>query len=311
MRHRVRVRAHRGAWLVVPCLMTLGAASPAPAEDAALAGDFGWRKRAEAREGSKVRPEPIQRTVGELQTSLRDDPASLAARWQLLRALHYLGEFTAISPADAKRGFRRGAELADASLARMEADPGPPPRDLPPEALNRWLAKRGIERGDLARLHFWSAIVWGAHARALGVVALLRSGVADRLHTGASLAARLDPTTDRGGPYRLLSRLHSTVPRIPFVSGWVDREKTLFFAEKAYAVDPADPGNQLILAMALLEQGPAQRAKALDLLARVAQLSPRESLWAEDVAIRADAKRRLDEAAMASPAPLRPAWASI
>jgi hypothetical protein len=128
----------------------------------------------------------------------------------------------------------------------------------------------------------------------VGLLTIVREGVARRMHEYARHAISLDPAIERGGGYRLLSRLHAGLPRVPFVSAWVDREQVLPLAEQAFSIDPDDPGNRLILALALLERAPERRAEAATLLGSISQRAPRPALLAEDLAIREEARERLD-----------------
>ena len=128
----------------------------------------------------------------------------------------------------------------------------------------------------------------------MGLLTIVREGVANRLFEYARRAVALDPALERGGGYRLLSRLHAEVPHVPFISGWVDRKQVLPDAQRAFSIDPNDPGNRVILAVALIERAPARRAEAIALLGSVIEQPPRPSLLAEDLAIREEARRRLE-----------------
>ena len=127
----------------------------------------------------------------------------------------------------------------------------------------------------------------------VGLLTLVREGLATRMHDCALRAAALEPTIERGGAYRLLSRLNASLPRVPFVSGWVERSQALPLAERAFAIDPDDPGNRLVLAVTLLERAPERRAEATALLESVSAATPRNALRAEDLAIREQARERL------------------
>ena len=129
----------------------------------------------------------------------------------------------------------------------------------------------------------------------MGLLTIVRKGIARRMYDGASLAIRLEPSIERGGAYRLLSRLHADLPRVPFVSGWVDRSESRPMAERARAIAPEDPGNRLIMALALRDEGPESGERVRALLELVAAAEPRRSLRAEDLAIAEQAQELLDE----------------
>ncbi len=246
------------------------------------------------------------------------DPASGAARWRLLRALFFHGEFAAEGEGARRAVFDRAAQLADESLARLEARLtgdegaglahwlGPAGEDAPVaadrEAMGAALARAGVASADAARLHFWAAIAWAAWSRVHGLLGAVREGVAGRLYENARVAAALDPDVDRGGPYRLISRLHATLPKLPFLSGFVDRARALPTAELARAQAPDFPGNALHLALTLLDVAPERSDEALALLRQVATIEPSPDRVVEEEAMRATALERLREEGAAAPA---------
>jgi hypothetical protein len=258
-----------------------------------------WIERAPELVEGLAPAEPSQRAVA---VCLAADEAAeslapkIAARWRALRSAHYLSAFTRASEADKARALDSAAELAERSLRSLSEVLGAP--DLlkwtGPELTQR-LEDKGFDSADVARLHFWTAIVWGAKGQSEGLLTIVRDGVANRMHDNARIAIRLDPGIDRGGAYRLLSRLNADLPRVPFVSGWVDREKALPLARKALAQGPGDPGNKLILALALLGQEDKSRSEIERLLREVTDAPARPDLVAEDWAIQKQAREVLAE----------------
>ena len=105
----------------------------------------------------------------------------------------------------------------------------------------------------------------------------------------------LEPRIEGGGADRLLARLHASLPRVPFLSGWVDRDRALPHAEAAMAIDPTHPGNRLLLALTLLDVAPERRAEALAQLEALSAAEPRADEQVEDLAILASARERLAE----------------
>jgi tetratricopeptide (TPR) repeat protein len=245
-----------------------------PTGSALAEGDRRWTARAANVDGSLAEPGSIEDAIRAYEAAHAAEPDALQPRWKLLRALHYLIDFTHAADGRKDRAVDRAVELARESREAIAAD------------------GRGSRR-DRAQLHFWSAIAWGSLALRAGLLETVREGAATRMLEHAERAVELDPGIERGGSYRLLSRLHADLPRIPFVSGWVSRDRVLPLARQAFAADPTDPGNRLVLALALLERAPWRRAEALDLLEEVAQRAPRPELRAEDLAIRVQAADRL------------------
>ena len=166
---------------------------------------------------------------------------------------------------------------------------------MDPDAIRARLAAADVSPRDVARLYFWSAINWGAWSRNAGLLNAVRQGVANRIHRYTLITIALEPEYDEGGAFRLLGRLHAELPRVPFVSGWVDRDQALPLIERAYAMAPVNPGNRLLLALTLLDLAPERGGEALDLLDQVQRLTPRPSMRIEDLAMRKEARDRLTE----------------
>jgi uncharacterized protein YbjT (DUF2867 family)/tetratricopeptide (TPR) repeat protein len=298
VRTRMPRLAHRRighrAGIVVLALACL-AAEPAPV----ARGDAAWERRAEGERAGRPAPEPIRAALSAYEAALAAQPESLGARWKLLRALHFAGEFAAAAEAERRGRFERALEVSQAGLARLERDVdlGAPLHDLEPARLRSGVDDARLARTDVARLYFWSAINWGAWARSVGLLGAVREGVANRLHDYTRVTLALEPDYDEGGAYRLLGRLHAELPRVPFVSAWVDRAEAIPLVERAYALAPANPGNRLLLGLTLLDLAPSRRAEALDLLRQVEALTPRADMRIEDLAMREEARERLAEEA--------------
>lgn len=129
-----------------------------------------------------------------------------------------------------------------------------------------------------------------ALALALGVQAQERPGT---VREGLALmvehlerAAARDARLDAGGPHRVLAILLLRAPGWPLGPG--DGEQGLVEAQRAVAIAPDHPPNQLALAEALLENGDAERGRAVARQALAAAESlaaagDRDApLWAEE-----------------------------
>jgi tetratricopeptide (TPR) repeat protein len=273
----------------------VGIASLGAHADDVVRGDSAWASRAEGERGGRPEPGPILEAVSFYESALSARPGSLAVRWKLLRALHFAGDFAPLDEEDARRILERAREASEKGLDLLADRVGSGVRleEMEPEAIRSWLEARDVSRSDVARLYFWSAINWGAWSRDVGLLRAVREGVANRLYRYTRIAIALEPEYDEGGALRLLGRLHAELPRVPLVSGWVDREQALPLIERAFALAPANPGNRLLLGLTLLDLAPERRGEALDLLGEVGQLSPRPSMRIEDLAMRAVARERL------------------
>lgn len=259
--------------LLAIILGIFAAAAPELSRADIAAGDRAWAARAEVLVDERLAaPGRIGDAIDQYREALESDPGSLEARWKLLRALHYAIDFTSLDDREKDARVQEAVGLA---------------RDSPEYADSDLLT-------DQARVLFWSAIAWGTRAQRVGLLTIVREGVAEQMHQDAQQSLILDPSVDRGGALRLLSRLHATLPRVPFVSGWVNRDESLPLAERAMSLDPEHPGNRLILALALLEQEPDRGDEARRLLESVSAAEPRTDFLVEDLAIREQARERIE-----------------
>jgi tetratricopeptide (TPR) repeat protein len=271
-------------------------------------GDAAWSNRAEGERGGRPRPDPILEAIRSYEAALAARPESLEAHWKLLRALHFAGDFVLEGREERRQVFDRGRQVSEQGLDLLARQVGSGRRldELEPEALERLLDTAGVSSSDVARLHFWAAVNWGAWSRIGGLLGAVRQGVATRLHRYTRIAIALEPAYEEGGAFRLLGRLHAELPRVPFLSGWVDRDKAIPLLERACEIAPAHPGNPLLLALTLLDLAPERRAEALDLLRQVADVKPRPSMRIEDLFVRRQARERLaEEGAAFSKAPVQ------
>jgi tetratricopeptide (TPR) repeat protein len=260
-------------------------------------GDSAWARRAEGEREGRPLPGPIREAVSSYEDALSARPESLEARWKLLRALHFAGDFAARGEEESGRIFDHAREVSDQGLDLLAGGVGSGVRldEMDPEEIRNRLAAADVSQRDVARLYFWSAINWGAWSRRAGLLSAVRQGVANRIHRYALITVALEPEYDEGGAFRLLGRLHAELPRVPFVSGWVDRQRSIPLLERAFAIAPANPGNRLLLALTLLDLAPERSSEALELLKQVERLTPRTSMRIEDLAMRREARERLSE----------------
>lgn len=301
-----------GSCLVVLAAVLLGAAqAPRPdVEPAALLArsDAAWARRAEGQEQGRAQPRPIRQVIEAAEAGLAKDPLSIAARWRLLRALHFEGEFVDRAPDARRKVFDRAANLANASVAVLDqrlgragglvSFLGPPQGVAEPasasEQMRAALRRAGVDAGDAARLHFWAAVAWSSWSRVHGLLGSLREGDAKRLYQNARVVCALEPGLEEGGSFRLLARLHAELPKMPLVSPWVDRDLAVPYAERARAIAPTFPGNRLVLGLTLLTLAPARRGEAIGLLQQVAQLDPAPKMLVEELAMRKSARAALE-----------------
>jgi tetratricopeptide (TPR) repeat protein len=282
----------------IALVATFGIASLGAHSDDVARGDSAWASRAEGEREGRAQSAPILEAVGFYESALEARPESVEARWKLLHALHFAGNFAEQEAQERSPIYDRAREVADHGLGLLADRVGSEIRleEMEPEVIRSWVEANNVSPSDVARLYFWSAINWGAWGREVGLLKAVRQGVANRLHRYTSVTMALEPSYDEGGALRLLGRLHAELPRVPFVSAWVDRDQALPLIERAYSLAPANPGNRLLLALTLLDLAPERRGEAIDLLDQVSRLKPRPSMRIEDLAMRQEARERLGAA---------------
>lgn len=286
-----------------PCVLpVLLAATSLPggaaAQDAASAllsrGDAAWTRRAEGHQGPRAAAAPVDGAIAAYEEALRARPADPGISWKLLRALHFKGDFVVSGSAAQQKVFDRGRQVAEAAITALAQPLGGRPRfdALAPTAAAKALA--GVP--DAAPVFLWAGVHWGLWGDAFGRLAAARQGVGDKVRRYGEIGVLLDERRDDAAGHRLLGRLHALAPKVPFVTGWVDRDVAIAELRKAVALAPASASNQLYLAEALLEHKPAAKAEAQAILRRLAAKAPDPAQVVEEEQAIAAAKRLLASA---------------
>ncbi len=271
--------------------------SGAQAAADARAVDAAYARRGEGNTGERAALEPARAAVRAAEAAARAAPDDIALRWREVRALHYLGEFATPGERAQREAFARAMARGEDALSRLAKRIGGARLEaLEPGERRARLASAGIDARDAGELYFWSAVAVGAWSQKTGLLDAVRSGVTSRLDAYTRIAIELAPSAYDGGPYRLWARMHTILPRVPLLTSWVDRALALPAAEKALAIAPAHPGNQVLFAMTLQDLVPSRAAEARAILERVAALAPRPAFVAEDEAVKKLAAKRLQRA---------------
>ena len=274
------------AWLFAPPVW----ASPPEI----LRADALWELRAEGQREGRAQPERTGPAIAAYEAALAAHPEILEAHWKLLRALWYSAYFATDQVAVQREIYERALAVSERGFAVLAARVGGAKAlaDAPPEELRARLS--AADHRDAAALYFWYGINLGAWSRIAGLLQAVRTGVANRLQDATLRSIALDPDVEQGGAIRLLSRLHSELPRVPLISGWVDPARAVPLAERAEADYPQHPGNAYLLGLALLAHAPERRAEALALIEATASLVPRPDQLVEDLGIQKDARELLE-----------------
>lgn len=280
---RVSSRVRRWAAAPLALLSLLLPGARLAAEDLATAlarGDAAWERRAEGSAGGKAAPGPVAEAAAAYEAAIAADPASLEARWKLVRARWFEGDYATADPEAKKAVFARGRDASEQTLDRLAAAVGGRAKldDLEPAAAAKALA--GIP--EARPVLYWSAALWGVWGDAFGRMAAARQGVASKVRWRAEIVELLDPAFERAGPARILGRLNALAPRFPFVTGWIDRDYAIAELKKAVALAPEDTFNRLYLVEALAEYRPAAVAERRAQLDALLAMTPSPERLVED-----------------------------
>lgn len=264
----------------MPAVLALLLALSAPLEAQIDAGEAAWIRRAEGHQADRAALGPIDQAIAAYERAVREQPDNLEAYWKLLRALHYKGDYAVHTQEGKQKVFGRGREVVEAALERIGRRVGGREKldDLPPAQVAKLVS--GVP--EAPHVFLWGAIHWGLWGDAYGRMAAARQGVGEKIRRYGEITVALDERFDKAGGHRLLGRLHTLAPRIPFVTGWVDREKAVSHLRRAVALAPEDLYNQVYLAEALLQFQPGREAEARQILRGVLQKKPDPARVVED-----------------------------
>jgi len=275
--------------LLVPAAAVLAQAPPST--DLVAVGDAAWARRAEGHRGGQAAAGPIDEAIGAYERAVKEQPARLEAAWKLMRALFFKGEHVARSREEKQRVFGRGKEVAEATVDRLAQKAGGRARldAMSPAQAAKALA--GVS--EAAPIMLWAGVHWGLWGDSFGRLAAARQGVGDKIRRYAEIGIALDERYDEAAGHRLLGRLHDQAPKVPFFTGWVDRDKAVSELRRAVALAPDNDLNQLYLAEALLDHQPAKAAEAREILRRLIAKQPSSNKVVEDEKAIADARALL------------------
>lgn len=273
------------------CMLTLAPVQATVIDDIAT-GDQAWARRADGHRGSWAAPEPIQAAIDAYSRALNEAPGNLDARWKLLRAYHFKGEFVLRDRGERLELFRQGREIARAGQQQIEEDFGLA-GGLP-----------GMEPGDVANavggdaavgeFLFWGAANWGLWAQYSGKLMAAIWGVVYRIRQYARIMVLMDERIEDGGGHRLLGRFLAVVPKIPIFTGWVDRDQAISELRLSLRAAPDSLLSKIYLAEALLEFSPGGRQEALGLLRDIVASQPYPERLVEDIRVIEDAGALLE-----------------
>jgi len=259
--------------------------------DPIAAGDAAYAKRAEGHQGAKAQPGPINEAIADFERAVKEQPDRLEGSWKLLRALHFKGDFVAQTNEEKQKVFARGKEAAEAAISRLAKRAGGRAKL---DAMTPAQAAKALAGApEAAPLYLWSAVDWGLWGDAFGRLAAARQGVGDKVKTYSEILNALDERYEDAAGHRILGRLHTLAPKVPFVTGWVDRDKAVSELRRAVALGPDNLDNHLFLAEALFEHFPAKAAEAREICRKLLGRQPVPDLVVEQESTLAIARQLL------------------
>ena len=146
---------------------------------------------------------------------------------------------------------------------------------------------------DAAGVYFWAGAHWGLWARERGKIAAVRQGAAGKVREYAEIVVAIDERFEEAGGHRVLGRLHSEAPRIPFITGWVDRERAVRELVRSLELVPESILSELYLVEALYRFDGDRRPEALERLRKLVGRPPHPRYVVEDLNALADARELL------------------
>ncbi|HYO13031.1 MAG TPA: hypothetical protein VE685_07555 [Thermoanaerobaculia bacterium] len=277
--------------LAASLVLVLSASVLSAQTDPIAAGDAAWSRRAEGHQGARALPGPVDEAIAAYEKAVREQPDRLEGAWKLARALHYKGEYATQAREGKQKVFDRGREVAEAGLDRLARRVGG--REKLDTLTPAQAAKAVAGLPEAPPLLLWAAAHWGLWGDVFGRMAAARQGVGDKVRRYSEILVALDERYEDAAGHRILGRLHTLAPKIPLVTGWVDRAKAIAELRRAVALGPDNLDNHLFLAEALLEHQPEKAAEAREILRRLTARPPSPALVVEQEKTLANARALL------------------
>lgn len=273
--------------------LLISSVSPIPAQDLDLMarGDAAYLRRAEGHSEAVAKAGPIGESISAFEELLTRDPESLEARWKLLRSLYFQGEHVLQDDDERLALYEEAREIADVGREQLAIAAGL--GDNPDSMKTEKLAAALADTTDSAQIYFWSAVHWGLWGQYRGKMAAAKEGVAKKIRNFSEVVIEIDETMEEAGGHRVLGRLHSEAPKLPFFTGWVDRKTAASELRRGIELAPDALLTRYYLAEALLEHFPEQEQEARGLLEDLVQREPDPAYVVEQTKVIDDAKALL------------------
>lgn len=256
-------------------------------------GDQHWAQRAEGQVAGHAKPAQIDAAIATYQKAVAANPNDLDARWKLLRAYRFKGQYVATSTDDKKKIYDAAKKAGEDTLAVVD-------RALRAKGVSSITKAPEKQVADAARtvpgapeVFLWDSINWGEWALVYGKMAAAREGAADRIRREATIAELVDPKMEGGSPSRVLGRLHDQTPHIPFILGWPSSKEAVRFLNESYKIDPSNKITRVFLAEAMVNNNGDSKPEAVKLLRETIAAPNDPNFEVEQSAANEDAKALL------------------
>lgn len=270
------------------------AAKAQPAVPEPFPGDQEWAGRAAGATGGTALPGPVDAAIQAYQKALAASPDGLEARWRLMRALYFKGEYTTADPEQKKRLFDEGKKAGEEALAEIRKQLGKKAGRSLEKASPVDLVSVAGKDAVIARCFLWAGVNWGKWSLVFGKSAAVRQGAAAKIRDYSTAVIRMDPLLDDAGGYRVLGRLHHQTPSVPFFTGWASREDALKNLREAVRLGPQSLINKQYLAEAMWDYEKEKRAEAKKLMESVVSAQPSQEFLVEDRRTQEEARAALN-----------------
>ncbi len=245
-------------------------------------GDRHWDLRAKGLQGSHGDSKEIDQAIADYRQALDSEPNSLAARWRLMRAFFFKGEYLTEDKAERRKIFDEGKSVGEEALRLIRLEASKRAGQSMDRAGPVDLAPVMKDSPDTIATFLWSSANWGQWALAYGKFQAVRQGAATKIRDLATAVTRMDPNFAEGGGHRVLGRLHHQTPYVPFITGWASNKEAVGFLRRAYEIGPRNSLNRLYLAEALWDLNKDSRNEAVNLVKELIRDTPRPEFLVED-----------------------------
>ena len=236
-------------------------------------GDRFYRQRAGGFvEDGKPRPQPIDASIAAYEEALGKEPGSLRLIFKLLDALYFKGYHVVTDKQHKREIFQRLVDLTARALEQVAAGTGRSD-DLDDLSLEQQAELLRAVPGA-AEAHYWATASWGLWGMTHNPIKAMTRGVGSKVRDYSRLLARIDERHRDAAGLRMLGRFHTEAPKVPLITGWIDRKEGLAMLRRAVEISRREPRNLLFLAEAILEHEEDNRAEARLLLRELAARQP-------------------------------------